>query len=151
MIALLQRVSEAWVEVDGRVVGRIGNGLLIFLCVLKGDTQEDLDYLVKKVSNLRIFEDSTGRMNHSLLDMGYEALVISQFTLSARTRKGNRPSFDNAEAPERAEALYKEFIAGLSARGIRTESGVFGAMMRVHLINDGPVTIVVDSREKRRS
>jgi D-tyrosyl-tRNA(Tyr) deacylase len=151
VLALLQRVSEAWVEVDDRVVGRIGSGLLIFLCVLKGDTEEDLDYLVKKVSNLRIFEDSTGRMNLSLLDMGYEALVISQFTLSARTRKGNRPSFDNAEVPERAKALYEEFIARLGARGIRTESGVFGAMMKVHLINDGPVTIVVDSREKRRS
>jgi len=151
VLALLQRVSEARVEVDGRVVGSIGRGLLIFLCVLKGDTEGDLDYLVKKVSNLRIFEDDSGRMNLSILDRGYEALVISQFTLSARTRKGNRPSFDNAEEPERAESLYEEFISKLRDTGIKTESGVFGAMMKVHLINDGPVTILVDSREKRRS
>ncbi len=151
MLALLQRVSEARVEVQGRPVGSINRGLLIFLCVLKGDTEEDLDYLVKKIPDLRVFEDDSGKMNLSLLDRGYEALVISQFTLSARTRKGNRPSFDRAEEPKRAEALYEEFIKRLKARGIKTESGIFGAMMKVHLINDGPVTIMVDSKEKRRS
>ena len=151
MLALIQRVSEARVEVNGTVVGSIGKGVLVFLCVLKGDSEEDLDYTARKVANLRIFEDTEGRMNHSLIDLGLEALVVSQFTLAARTRKGNRPSFDDAEAPERARQMYEVFVNKLKNLGIKTAQGVFGAMMKVHLVNDGPVTIMVDSREKRRS
>jgi len=151
VLALIQRVSEARVEVNGTVVDSIGKGVLVFLCVLKGDREEDLDYTARKVANLRIFEDTEGRMNHSLIDLGLEALVVSQFTLAARTRKGNRPSFDDAEAPERARQMYEAFVSKLNNLGIKTAQGVFGAMMKVHLINDGPVTIMVDSREKRRS
>lgn len=151
MLALLQRVAEARVEVDQKVVGEIGRGLLVFLCVLKGDTEEDLRYTARKVSNLRVFEDEQGRMNLSLLDQGYEALVVSQFTLSARTRKGNRPSFDEAEEPGKAEEMYEKFIRELESLGIKTQRGLFGAMMKVYLINDGPVTIMIDSREKRRN
>jgi D-tyrosyl-tRNA(Tyr) deacylase len=149
MKALIQRVLSASVEVDGQVVSRIGRGLLIFLGVLKGDTEEDVDYIVKKVSRLRVFEDDKGKMNLSLIDIDGEALIVSQFTLAARTRKGLRPSFDDAETPERAEEFYKKCIEGFIQQGIKTSEGVFGGYMRVSLINDGPVTILVDSREKR--
>ncbi len=146
MLALLQRVSSAKVAVDGRVAGEIGAGLLVFLCAVKGDAEKDLEYVVRKVSQLRIFEDDQGRMNLSISDVKGSALVVSQFTLAASTRKGNRPSFDSAEEPERAAAMYDAFIKRFRESGIPVQSGVFGAMMEVSLVNDGPVTIWIDSR-----
>ncbi len=147
MLALLQRVSSAKVTVDGRVTGEIGPGLLIFLCAEKGDTEKDLEYIVRKVSQLRIFEDNQGKMNLSIGEVKGAALVVSQFTLAASTRKGNRPSFDNAEVPERAKRMYEAFVQLLGDTGIPVQSGLFGAMMEVSLVNDGPVTIWIDSRE----
>ncbi len=147
MKALLQRVAGARVEAGGRVAGKIGKGLLIFLCAMKGDTDKDLDYLVRKVSALRIFADDQGKMNLSVTDVGGEVLAISQFTLAASTRKGNRPSFDEAEGPARAKSMYDEFVRRLEETGLTVRTGVFGAAMAVSLTNDGPVTVLVDSRE----
>jgi D-tyrosyl-tRNA(Tyr) deacylase len=147
MKALLQRVSMAKVAVDGRIIGEIGKGVLVFLCAVKGDTEKDLDYLVKKVPALRIFEDDQRKMNLSVTDVRGSVLVVSQFTLAASTRKGNRPSFDNAEEPERAKRTYDAFVRRLGETGIPVRYGAFGAMMEVSLVNDGPVTIWLDSRE----
>ncbi|OGW47916.1 MAG: D-tyrosyl-tRNA(Tyr) deacylase [Nitrospirae bacterium GWC2_57_9] len=147
MKALLQRVASAKVEVDGRVVGSIGKGLLVLLCAMKGDAEKDLDHLVKKVSALRIFGDEQGKMNLSVADIRGEVLVVSQFTLAASTRKGNRPSFENAEEPVRAKVLCELFIARLRESGVKVETGEFAAMMNVTLTNDGPVTVMIDSRE----
>jgi D-tyrosyl-tRNA(Tyr) deacylase len=147
MKALVQRISEAKVEVGGRAVSSIGRGLLIFLGVLKGDAEEDLDYLVRKVSNLRIFADDDGMMNLSVKDVGGEALVVSQFTLAADTKKGNRPSFVDAEEPTWAENIYREFVRKLETSGVSVASGEFAAHMAVSLINDGPVTIMIDSKK----
>ena len=147
MKALLQRVSSARVEIDGRSVGEIGNGLLVFLCAVKGDTDRDLEYIVKKVSKLRIFEDDHGKMNLSIMDIKGQVLVVSQFTLAASTRKGNRLSFDAAEAPERARALCDTFVTNLLQTGLSVQTGVFAESMAVSLTNDGPVTILIDSRE----
>jgi D-tyrosyl-tRNA(Tyr) deacylase len=147
MKALLQRVSSAKVEVGDKVVGEIGKGLLVFLCAVKGDTDKDLDYIVQKVSRIRIFEDDKGKMNLSVLDIKGEVLVASQFTLAALTRKGNRPSFDEAEEPERAKAMYELFIRRLKDLGMPVRTGAFGAAMAVSLTNDGPVTVLIDSRE----
>ena len=147
MKALLQRVSSARVEIDGRSVGEIENGMLVFLCAIKGDTDRDLEYIVKKVSKLRIFGDDHGKMNLSIMDIKGQVLVVSQFTLAASTRKGNRPSFDDAEAPERARSLCDTFISNLRQAGLYVQTGVFAESMAVSLTNDGPVTILIDSRE----
>ena len=147
MKALLQRVSSAKVEVNGRVSGEIGKGLLVFLCAVKGDTDKDLDHIVKKVSQIRVFGDEKGKMNLSVLDSAGEVLVVSQFTLAASTSKGNRPSFDEAEEPGRAKAAYEQFITRLKELGLPVRTGSFGAAMAVSLTNDGPVTVLVDSRE----
>jgi D-tyrosyl-tRNA(Tyr) deacylase len=145
MRALIQRVSEAGVTVSGRPVSGIGPGLVVLLGVMSGDTDAETEYMVRKVSQLRIFEDSEGKMNLSLLDTGGEALVVSQFTLAADTRKGNRPSFVSAESLERANAMYEDFMARLSSLGIKVSGGEFGAMMDVRLVNQGPVTIMLET------
>ncbi len=149
MIALLQRVSRARVEVRGNCVGEIGKGLLVLLCAVKGDDDRDAAYLARKVARLRIFADAEGRMNRSVRDAGGKALVVSQFTLAADARKGNRPSFEAAEAPERARVLCDAFIRHLQAEGLAVGTGAFGEMMDVSLTNDGPVTVLLDSRESR--
>lgn len=144
--ALIQRVREAQVEVEGETIASIGRGLLVFLGVGKGDTSEDLDYLVRKVSNLRVFEDRAEKMNLSVKDVDGEVLVVSQFTLLVDTRRGNRPSFDSAEEPARAEDMYRQFMEKLKEAGLRVAAGRFAARMAVHLVNDGPVTIMLESR-----
>jgi D-tyrosyl-tRNA(Tyr) deacylase len=145
MKAVLQRVSEASVEVDGRVLGAIGRGLLVLLGIETGDDAAAADRLVRKIAALRIFEDGAGKMNRSVRDVGGSLLVVSQFTLLADLRKGNRPSFIAAAPPEMAEPLYEDFCAGLRAQGLPVATGRFGARMAVRLVNDGPVTIWLDS------
>ncbi len=146
MIAVLQRVNKSWVEVDGEVVGKIGKGINILLGVEKGDTQEDIQKLIRKIPYLRIFEDENGKMNLSLIDIKGEALVISQFTLAGNVKKGRRPSFDNAEEPEKAKKLYEEFVEELR-KYVPVETGVFAAHMKVFIENDGPVTFIINSKE----
>ncbi|MBI4297643.1 MAG: D-tyrosyl-tRNA(Tyr) deacylase [Chloroflexi bacterium] len=147
MRALLQRVSQASVSVEGSVVGNIGPGLLVFLGVGQGDTETDACHLVDKVSNLRIFADRVGKLNLSLLDIEGEALVVSQFTLLADTRKGRRPNFIQAAPPEIAQPLVDSFVLGLREAGLKVETGQFQAHMMVKLCNDGPVTLMLDSKE----
>ena len=147
MKALLQRVSSAKVTEEGRVAGEIGKGLLVFLCAVQGDTDKDLDHIVKKVSQVRIFGDAQGKMNLSVSDIRGEVLVVSQFTLAASTRKGNRPSFEEAEEPGKAKEAYELFIRRLKDQGMPVRTGVFGAAMAVSLMNDGPVTVLIDSRD----
>lgn len=144
MKALLQRVSRASVEVEGKIVGQIEQGLLVLLGVQKGDKQENADFLVRKICNLRIFEDENGKMNLSLLDVKGKMLVVSQFTLCGDTSRGNRPGFDNAALPIEANALYEYFSNQVRALGIGVENGVFGAEMKVLLLNDGPVTFMLE-------
>jgi len=147
---LVQRVKEGAVLIDGREVGKIGKGVVVLLGVGQGDTMEDLDYLVDKVVNLRIFSDEEGKMNLSLIDVGGEALVVSQFTLYADCRKGRRPSFTDAAPPEKGKEMYEAFVNKLREKGIKVETGEFGAMMLVKIYNDGPVTIMLDSEDRRR-
>lgn len=146
MKAVIQRVRESAVTVDGREVGRIGLGLLVLLGVSRDDTPADADYLLDKTLHLRIFEDEAGRMNRSLLDVGGELLVVSQFTLYGDCRKGRRPSFVQAAPPETAEALYEHFVDQARGSGVPVATGRFRAMMDVSLVNDGPVTLILESR-----
>ncbi|MCQ2455301.1 MAG: D-aminoacyl-tRNA deacylase [Clostridia bacterium] len=146
MKAVIQRVLESSVSIDGKIVGSSENGLMILFCAMENDTEEDIDLLAKKVSLLRIFEDDEGKMNKSIIDVGGEVLCISQFTLAADTKKGNRPSFIKALKPELASKYYDDFCDKLKENGINTVSkGVFGADMKVSLVNDGPVTIILDT------
>ena len=146
MRIVIQRVSRAEVFVEGKSVGKIGKGALLFLGVRKGDTEEDAEYLAQKVTQLRMFEDKDGKMNISSFESGAEMLVISQFTLYGDCRKGRRPSFDDAADPVRGEELYAYFVASLRGQSKKVETGRFGAMMDVHLVNDGPVTFILESR-----
>jgi len=147
MRALVQRVAEASVTVEGRVQGRIGGGLLVLLGVEVGDTRDDGVWLAGKVARLRVFADEAGLMNRSVMELGGELLVVSQFTLHASTRKGNRPSYTRAAAPAEAVPLYESFVGELAAvSGRPVATGVFGADMKVALVNDGPVTLLLDSR-----
>lgn len=148
MKALLQRVSEASVSVGGEVVGRIGRGLVILVGIASGDTEKDIQYLVPKIVNLRIFPDDEGRFNLSAVDINGELLVVSQFTLLADTRKGRRPSFVEAAPPAEAEELFERFVEQARATGLKVETGRFQQYMQVEIHNDGPVTILLDSREK---
>ncbi len=147
MRAVIQRVKGARVRVEGRTVGSIGRGVLAFVGVEKGDDRKDLEYMARKIVNLRIFEDQKGQMNLSLKDVGGEVLLVSQFTLLGDARKGRRPSFERAEEPGRAEELYLALGELIEREGIRVERGIFRAMMEVDLVNDGPVTILLDSRK----
>ena len=148
MRAVIQRVSQAKVVVDDNTVGQINRGFMILLGVHEQDTQADVDYLVGKISKLRVFEDDQQKMNRSIIDVGGEILSISQFTLFADTKKGNRPSFVQAAKPDTAIPLYEAFNEGLRQAGIPVETGIFGADMKCHLVNDGPVTIIIDSQKK---
>ena len=148
MKAVIQRVSRASVSVDDKITGQIGEGLMVLLGVDREDDEKDLEYLVKKITAMRIFEDEQEKMNLALADVDGSLLVISQFTLLASTKKGNRPSFTQAGPPEMSKALYEQFIADCEKLGFHVEHGIFGAHMEVSLVNDGPVTIVIDSRDK---
>ena len=145
MRAVVQRVSDARVQVDGQCIGKIGRGLLVYLGVHKDDTDKDFDYILDKVINLRIFSDEAGKMNLSLLDTGGEILVVSQFTLFGDARRGRRPSYGEAAGNEKGNLYYQRFLHELKEKGIRTASGQFGADMQVSYTNDGPVTILLDS------
>lgn len=144
MRALIQRVTEASVAVDGAVIGEIGQGLLILICAMDGDDAAKGKALAAKISKLRIFKDDDGKMNRSLADIGGQALIVSQFTLAADTSRGNRPGFSAAAKPDEGRALYESFVADINALGITTATGSFGADMAVSLTNDGPVTIWMD-------
>ena len=144
MRALVQRAAEASVAAEGRVLGEIGPGLVIFVCAMRGDSETESAWLARKVAALRIFRDEEGRMNRSLLDTGGAALVVSQFTLAAET-KGNRPGFSTAAEPEAGRRLYEHFAAEIRGHGVTVATGEFGADMAVTLVNDGPVTIWLDT------
>ncbi|NNE25215.1 MAG: D-tyrosyl-tRNA(Tyr) deacylase [Saprospiraceae bacterium] len=148
MRAIIQRVKEASVKIDGKVHEQIGSGMMVLLGICKEDQQKDLEWMSRKIVNMRIFGDDDGKINLNIRDTAGEILLISQFTLYASTKKGNRPSFIKAAGPEIAKPLYLEFINTLSEEGIIVRSGIFGADMKVSLINDGPVTIIIDSKTK---
>lgn len=145
MKALIQRVTHAKVEVDGREVGAVGQGLLVLLGVAESDSEKSIDPLVQKVINLRVFEDEGGKMNLSLMDVKGQMLIVSQFTLYADTSGGRRPSFADAARPEKAIPLYNKFVQQCEEAGLKVATGEFGAHMKVELINDGPVTIMVEN------
>jgi D-tyrosyl-tRNA(Tyr) deacylase len=148
MRAVVQRVMRAKVTVDGEITGEIGAGVMVLLGVAEDDTQDDASYLAEKLVSLRIFPDDEGKMNRSLADSGGRMLIVSQFTLFGDCRKGRRPSFIKAARPELAESLYRVFVAEVQGRGIQTAVGRFQAHMEVELVNDGPVTLLVDSRKE---
>jgi D-tyrosyl-tRNA(Tyr) deacylase len=147
MRAVVQRVSRAEVRVEGRVVGRIGAGLVVLVGVAREDTPEAGQWLAEKIVNLRVFDDAEGRMNRSLLEAGGAVLCVSQFTLYGDCRKGRRPSYDRAASPDAAVTLYESFVASLRSLGVKVETGEFRAMMDVELVNDGPVTLLLDSEK----
>ena len=147
MRAVVQRVSRASVKVDGEISGQISHGLLVLLGVARDDAEADAAYLAEKISGLRIFEDDAGKMNLSVMETGGAVLAVSQFTLFGDVRKGKRPSFDEAARPERARELYEHFVEGVRSLGIRCETGRFQEMMEVELVNQGPVTILLDSKK----
>ena len=147
MIAVLQRVTSGNVTIDGRLAGKIDQGLVILLGVMGDDDEDDADFLVKKIAGLRIFNDENDKLNLSVKDVHGAALVVSQFTLCADTHKGRRPSFIRAAPPEKGLALYEDFMKKLEGQGVPVQSGEFGAMMSVNIQNDGPVTIVLDSKK----
>lgn len=148
MKTVIQRVKSARVEVDQEIVGQIDKGLLILCGVGKADTDADVDYCVRKIAQLRIFEDEAGKMNCSALDISAQILVVSQFTLYGDCQKGRRPSFDKAADPQKGKVLYEDFVAKMRALNLEVETGRFRAMMDVHLINDGPVTLIIESPQK---
>ena len=148
MRAVIQRVTSAEVTVDGRSTGKIGKGLLVFVGVGKGDGEADISYLSSKIPDLRIFEDHSGKFNLSLRDVGGEMLIVSQFTLFGDCRKGRRPSFSDAEDPGVAKVLYEQLVERMKRQGIPVHTGEFQADMEVHLVNDGPVTLLLDSKQK---
>ncbi|MBI2372104.1 MAG: D-tyrosyl-tRNA(Tyr) deacylase [Deltaproteobacteria bacterium] len=147
MRAVIQRVSEAKVTVDGREVGAIGPGFLVLLGIARDDTPADAELLAEKVAGLRVFEDEAGKLNRSLAEVSGAVLVVSQFTLLGDCRKGRRPSFDHAAPPQQALPLYEQVVAAMRARGLKVETGAFQARMAVALVNDGPVTLLLDSRK----
>jgi len=151
MKIVIQRVTKASVKVDGATIGEIGNGLVVFVGVAQGDTVEDIDYLVEKAVNLRIFSDNDGKFNLSAIDIKGELLLVSQFTLLASTRKGRRPGFTDAAPPEQAEVLFNQFVLRAGSSGLKVATGQFQAHMLVEIHNDGPVTIIIDSRERLES
>ncbi len=146
MIAVVQRVLSSRVTVDKVTVGEIKKGLNVLLGIAQGDNEKDVQYLAKKICDLRIFQDDKGKMNLSIKDIAGQMLIISQFTLLADTKKGNRPSFTNAAEPQQAQKLYEEFIKNVGFQGISAQQGIFGANMLVEIFNDGPVSIILDSR-----
>lgn len=148
MRAVLQRVTDAKVEVEGRVTGQIGRGFLVFLGVEQGDGEEDLDYIVRKIAGMRVFEDEDGKMNRALADVGGSVLVVSQFTLLGDARHGRRPSFSDAASPEQGRYWYEQAIERFRQLDIPTQTGIFQADMQVGLTNDGPVTMLLDSRKR---
>ena len=151
MKAVLQRVSEAEVDVAGRTIGAVGRGLLVLLCAERGDAGAECDLLARKVAALRIFEDEAGKMNRSVVEVGGSALVVSQFTLAADLSRGNRPGFSNAAAPDLARALYERFCRRLEEARVPVQTGEFGAPMAVRLVNDGPVTIWLDTGSTKQA
>lgn len=151
MRVVVQRSKRASVTVEGRIRGEISSGLVLLVGVTHEDTYEDADFLAEKIAHLRIFEDENEKMNHSLLDVGGEILSVSQFTLYGDCRKGRRPNFMEAARPEQALEIYEKFNASLRNKGIKVETGVFGAMMDVSLINDGPVTLIMESKDNKKS
>ena len=149
MRVVIQRVSHAQVEVEGKITGKIGSGLLVLVGIVDEDSSEDIEWLSGKIVNLRVFDDQQGIMNRSVMDIGGDLLVVSQFTLHASTRKGNRPSYIRAAKPEKAIPVYEEFLKHLEKDlGKNVPSGIFGAMMKITLLNDGPVTIIIDSKNR---
>lgn len=147
MRLVIQRVLESSVSIDGKIVGQIGHGFLVLCGVEDGDTENDVKYCIDKTVNLRIFEDDAGKMNRSILDVGGEILAVSQFTLHGDVRHGRRPSFIKAARPETAVPMYEAYCEGMRQAGVHVEIGIFQADMKVSLINDGPVTLLVDSRK----